>query len=795
MTARVEGVEYRLKLAGAGGAEVRVYRIAYEERLNTSFNLAIDCAIPQLRAQPIQTVCNQLIGGDAELTIMRHLRTEVVEKICGIVVAAERAQSRYEFELRRQAGEKTTEEAMDMAFMVRIVPAFELLKMHTWGTGSWHERTYPEVLEKVLSEGLGAYGRSVENKTKQTTKIDHIVRPPGESLHDFARRLMQSAGIMSYFTHEGGKERLVLVDGNDGFIEGTQYQPRSQPFRVDYTQRHNVSENVMAVGGSSSMGPKKFEFDSFDAVGTPPVELMGKQDGKGKSQAEVRMWGQLRPTEIGDPEEQHATAAKYLQQRDDTERNAVSARTTILGMMPGRTYMLELKPGDVRPFVVESARAQGIGSEYGTKDDFTNEVKLVPLTAEDGSTVEVRSLAEAPEKKMPGLTLAQVVAVENHPVEVDRIHRVRIKFLWDQVEGESPTTWVSVMQSSAGLFGGTQMIPREGDRVVVAFHEGRSDRGVILGTLYDEQYRPPYMGPPDRSSVLPESAMWLGFSHASIEPGKKPDAQSKLDRHSMMSIDVTAMQEMFFFNAPFDWRRDVGNDSETNIVRDSRVKIDRHETRKIKENLEETVGKNYTQDTKEQRKETVGKDYTLEVKGENKVTVDKKRTENYQSLSRTTKQGTVETDESGNRQARVLGGNYGISVSGSFGVVASSVSIASGGGGGSGPASGAALDLKSTATLEGPSGATLKSGGSGVNATPSGVKTSGRFVESRDEGGASTKMENGSLVVDAPRGITFRCGASEVRLTPDGVYINGRLMSINAVNTQIETERFDVSGD
>jgi hypothetical protein len=351
------------------------------------------------------------------------------------------------------------------------------------------------------------------------------------------------------------------------------------------------------------------------------------------------------------------------------------------------------------------------------------------------------------------------------------------------------------MQTMAGLFGGTQQIPREGDRVVVAFHEGRTDRGVILGTLYDEQYRPPYMGPPDRSSVLPESALWLGWNHASIEPGKKPEDQSCLDRHTMLCMDVTANQELFYFNAPYDWRRDVGNDSETNIVRDSKVKIDRHETRDIKKDLTETVGKDYTQETKEQRKETVGKDFTVEVKGQSKVTVEKKRTENYESLSRTTKQGTVETDEKGNRQARVLGGNYQISVNNSFTVNAASVSLSSGGGGGSGPASGGALDLKSTATLEGPSGAALKSGGSGVNASPRGVATNGRFVESRDEGGASTKMENGSLVVDAPRGITFRCGASEVRITPDGVYINGRLMSINAVTTQIETERFDVSGD
>jgi hypothetical protein len=130
-----------------------------------------------------------------------------------------------------------------------------------------------------------------------------------------------------------------------------------------------------------------------------------------------------------------------------------------------------------------------------------------------------------------------------------------------------------------------------------------------------------------------------------------------------------------------------------------------------------------------------------------------------------------------------------------FSVTAGWISMSIGGGGGMGDAAGASLDLRSNAKIRAPQSVEIESGASELKVTPSNAITQARVVEQKDEGGASTKMENGSLVVDAPRGITFRCGASEVRLSPDGVYINGKLFNVNAVNTQIETERFDVSGD
>ena len=800
MTARIEGVEYTLSLQGIG--PVYVKRIEYTETFNEPYRLEVECLIPTLRDQPVQQVCEQLVGVDGTLKIERTLQSKVTEQIHGLVIGAERASSRFELQEQRAAGDVgRPEEGMDDSFVVHLAPAFEMLRLHTWGQGSWHERTYPEVLVKVLGEALGAYGRQVTDKTTQTTKIDHIVRPPEESMLAFAQRLMRAGGITSFFAHDGGTETLVLADTNDAFVEGTQYQPRNQPFRVDYTQRHNLSENVQSLGGSATAEPKKVEFVSFDRVGTPPVPIEGTTDGAGPGEAIERNWGALRPTEIGDADKQHEDAATLVTDRAATVRNTVTARTTILGMLAGRTYEIELKVGDVRTYVVKSVKAEGIGAEYGTREDYANEVELVPLTTESGGPVEVQGSSEpdVPPRTMPGLTLAEIVAIENPPVEVDRMLRCRLKFLWDQQEGESPTTWVSVLQNMAGLFGGSQWIPREGDRVVVAFHEGRSDRGVILGALYDEELKPPYMGPPDRSSVLPQSAMWLGWNHSSIEPGKRPKEQSKLDRHTMLCMDVTADQELFYFAAPKDWRRDVGNDAEANIVRHQTVDIGGDREQKVAGQESESVGKDYAQNVDGSRSIEVGGSDEHDVGGTSKVSVSGKRTEKFGGYSQTVTGSMSSTVLGGSRTDRVVGGKWqqtsAVALSFAAPIITISAAFVGFGGGGSGKAAGAELSLKTKAKLEGPQGATIKGGTSTVSAELRGVSSHGRSVQARDAAGGRTNLSDGSYVVDAPRGVTLRCGSTELRLTPDGLYLDGRRVSISATDTEIETTRLDINGD
>jgi uncharacterized protein involved in type VI secretion and phage assembly len=50
---------------------------------------------------------------------------------------------------------------------------------------------------------------------------------------------------------------------------------------------------------------------------------------------------------------------------------------------------------------------------------------------------------------------------------------------------------------------GLSAVPREGDLVVVAFVGGDLDAAVVLGSLYDEQNRPPAAGPDEVVYVVP----------------------------------------------------------------------------------------------------------------------------------------------------------------------------------------------------------------------------------------------------------------------------------------------------
>jgi type VI secretion system secreted protein VgrG len=322
--------------------------------------------------------------------------------------------------------------------------------------------------------------------------------------------------------------------------------------------------------------------------------------------------------------------------------------------------------------------------------------------------------------------------------------------------------------------------------VLVSFIGGNLERPVIMGCLYDKQHQPPTMGPPERASTLPSSASWLGWTYSSI--GDK-------SRQTMLNMDVTSGSEMMFFNAPFDWRQDVGNDCDVRIKRD--------ELRRINRNFSEKVDGKYDHVVDGDRTEHVKGKYSLTVDGDSTVSMSGKMTGTFSGAVSTTckagvtsyvDRGNTENVQSGDRVTRVSGGSCRFGVSGAFVVTAGSVSIGVGGmGGASGPATGGALSLGQTSMLDCVGGATVQSGPSSVGTTAEGVTLKGPATHLRDQAGGSATLANGSYLVDVPQGITFRCGMTELRLTPQGLFVNGQQLVLQAARTEIKTASFDIN--
>jgi type VI secretion system secreted protein VgrG len=95
-----------------------------------------------------------------------------------------------------------------------------------------------------------------------------------------------------------------------------------------------------------------------------------------------------------------------------------------------------------------------------------------------------------------GPQTAVVVGAEGKEIDVDKHGRVKVQFHWDRYgkKNENSSCWLRVAQIWAGKSWGATFWPRIGQEVIVAFLEGDPDQPIIVGSVYNDIQRPPYLG-------------------------------------------------------------------------------------------------------------------------------------------------------------------------------------------------------------------------------------------------------------------------------------------------------------
>lgn len=789
--------DYSLELRESSSATFKVCSISLEESVNDSYRCTIVCRIAEARAESPQEFCNRLRGDTARLTIRRKFQNgeELSEAVIGIVHTAERTFSGFRTQVARAEEDPVGDETSDDEFTIQIGPAYDALAHHYERAGTYSGKTYAKRLIAELARALP--GRRFTDRTKLDQDVDEIVYPQGTSMRDWARSLVDEAGQNYFFLHNAeeaiasASEEFVLVDTNREFEELVHPLGKDCAFRVQHAGAAPDQERISKATATAATGPKNVRVQSFHEAGDP--ELINESAvTNGRTEAVDVRWSPLRPAELtgeANPTSRHF--AEVLAGRYESELNAVILEGNILGLRAGRRIKLELVKGGGREYVCVRLKAHGENpGQVETSEAYRCTATVVPLDA-DGAPIYIRPLDPVAPSQL-SITMAKIVSTpENRPVETDKWHRCRLRYLWQDAKSEPAIVNVSVMQPMAGPFGGTQWLPREGDRVIVAHLLNNPRRALILGCVYDAHRPPPVLGPPERRDHrLPQSNRWLGWSYASIEGGK-----ASLARHTMLAMHVTAEGELFYFRAPKDWRRDVDNDSEARITGNETITIGKSLSQKIGENRSEAVGKESTLTVGGNRSETITGNDSVTVTGGHLHRVEGKVSEHYGDYTCAVKGDLTTRVERGDRTDRVLSGSWNMRAGKSMRLNATSVSVSTGSGGGAGPALGASLALKNNAVLEGPSGAELRAGTSTVIAGTDGVVTRGTAVRSQDGSGGEAALTNGTYVVDAPQGVTLRCGATELRLAPEGLFLNGHRVSISATTTDIETDRLDVTGD
>ena len=97
---------------------------------------------------------------------------------------------------------------------------------------------------------------------------------------------------------------------------------------------------------------------------------------------------------------------------------------------------------------------------------------------------------------VPGTQTAVVVGPAGEEIFTDKYGRVKVQFHWDR-EGKNnadSSCWVRVGQLWAGRRWGASFWPRIGQEVIVDFLEGDPDQPIIVGSVYNADQMPPYLG-------------------------------------------------------------------------------------------------------------------------------------------------------------------------------------------------------------------------------------------------------------------------------------------------------------
>jgi type VI secretion system secreted protein VgrG len=174
--------------------------------------------------------------------------------------------------------------------------------------------------------------------------------------------------------------------------------------------------------------------------------------------------------------------------------------------------------------------------------------------------------ARVTQKPKPlGVQTAVVVGQQGDEIYTDKYGRIKVQFHWDR-EGkrdQNSSCWMRVAQAWAGRRWGSTFIPRVGQEVIVDFLEGDPDQPIVIGTVYNADQMPPYLG------------QGLDSKH-SDDPkvsGIKTNSTKGGGGFNEIRFDDNKGQEQVFIHAEKDMDLRVKNDQHTVVQKNYSLKV------------------------------------------------------------------------------------------------------------------------------------------------------------------------------------------------------------------------------
>ncbi len=453
-------VNYRFDCDALGGTVPPLRHVHLVEALDEPYVLHLDCVL----RDPTLDI-GTLLGKDGVLEIDRGHDT--TRRVCGVI---------------REIKEADAPDGASTRLVIQ--PALALLSLRR-NSRIFQDMSVPDILEQVLTESLGAYGRQVTLDLGGSYPTREYCVQYQESDLDFVHRLMEEEGIHYAFEHEGSVEGMVLRDENGRFpalASGAtvEYQPHNLELHGSEPVAHFVRRHRPTV---TSVAVRDWDWTQGGAMRVEAEERGQDADGRDRESYEH---GRGRSLTIWSYDQ----GVRRYQQKDAASqaplRHEAHVTDELLGvgvgrvisMQPGVTFELtgHPSPDANAEYVITRVEhvSEPIGAALagaGANDPYYNRFHCIPVDTPH------RPQRRTKKPVIASIQTALVTGPAGEEIHVDEYGRIRVQMHWDR-EGqndEHSTCWIRVQQPWAGAGWGFWWVPRIGMEVVVHFVDGDPD--------------------------------------------------------------------------------------------------------------------------------------------------------------------------------------------------------------------------------------------------------------------------------------------------------------------------------
>jgi type VI secretion system secreted protein VgrG len=415
------------------------------------------------------------------------------------------------------------------------------LLCHTTDCRIFQDKKAPEIIKEVFHDRGFTDFESKLTDEGSYPKLEYCVQYRETDLN-FVTRLMEKEGIYFFFKHSGDKHTLVLADSKSshemvpGFAKIPYIATMGEYVRKEQRIYEWISERRFRTG--------KVELNDYNYEKPNTQLLSDAKASESYQHSDMEVYdypGKYSEKSIG---ERYAKIQLESEQAMDHRRHG---NGDAISLFPGGKTQLERHAKDsqnveylivraTHSFVSEYYRSGG-GGQGPSDEVYFGNYEFLP------SDRQFRAPIVTPKPLIHGIQTAKVVTKDeggSEEIDVEKLTEIYVWFYWDRKKHkEKRSCKIRVAQCWSGKKWGGQFIPRVGQEAVIEFLDGDPDRPLVVGTVYNDDNKPPY-DLPDKKTIAgiksDSSKGGNGYNEWSFEDKK---GYEKITVHAEKDHDVT----------------------------------------------------------------------------------------------------------------------------------------------------------------------------------------------------------------------------------------------------------------